>query len=267
MKEVDYAKLSEQYASFLVAAGGVSITVLTLVLTLGAEPAQTDNLSLHQMPLEQAEQWPLQYSRTFLAAALLVATACCFIGAHMMAETAAYFTYSKEKEAERPLGERLFLLASTNIFIAVILILFALALLPAASARVDAYSVRPISLLSLVLIPAAALFWMCLAVKRRTGPHSFDPPLRLILILTADMAILWSGFFYHVLVPRLDLLYATLLPIGFLPVVSLFYSAAIFKNDDEEASTRKSNLFEICFFGAAVVISYTSLVIAGFKML
>jgi hypothetical protein len=264
MKEVDFAKLSEQYASFLVAAGGVSITVLTLVLTLGSEPAQTGNISLHQMILEQAEQGPLEYSRTFLAAALLVATACCFIGAHMMAETAAYFTHDKD----RSLGGRLFLLASTNIFIAIVLILFALVLLPSASARVDAESVRPISLFALLLIAAVALLWMCLAISRRTTLHKFDPPLKCILIFSAGTVITWGVIFYCFLVPCFDLLYATLFPIALLPLVSLFYSAVIFKNDDGvEASTRTGNLFEICFFSTAIVISYTSLVIAGFKML
>ncbi len=73
--EVDYLKLSEQYASFLVAAGGVSITVLTLVLSFGSESANGKDL------------------RTFLAAALVVAIISCFTGAHMMAETASFISY------------------------------------------------------------------------------------------------------------------------------------------------------------------------------
>src|SRR2546429_2684192 len=98
--EVDYLKLSEQYASFLIAAGGVSITVLTLVLTLGTETTETREREL----------------RTFLAAALVVATISCFTGAHMLSETASFISYSKGTQT--PLsGERLFLLASINIYI------------------------------------------------------------------------------------------------------------------------------------------------------
>jgi hypothetical protein len=37
MDYVDYQKLAEQYASFLVAVGGISITVLAIVLTLRPE--------------------------------------------------------------------------------------------------------------------------------------------------------------------------------------------------------------------------------------
>ena len=79
MEAVDYLKLSEQYATFLVAVGGVSITVLALVLSWGSDPVEP--------PAEIG-------SRSFLVAALIVATIACFIGAHMMAETAAFISNS-----------------------------------------------------------------------------------------------------------------------------------------------------------------------------
>jgi hypothetical protein len=329
MKKVDFAKLSEQYASFLVAAGGVSITVLTLVLTLGAERARPETLSLHQMILEQAK--PLAYWRTFLAEALMVATACCFIGAHMMAETAAYFTYSKENSLDRPLGERLFLLASTNIFNAVVLLLFALLLLPPMAAGVDADSVRRLSLFIFAAVAVAALIWMCLAIERRTEillplasvrayvdkveaialrvyqarraarrRRKISPPaprarvgadrvkriafrvlltcsavnrntdkprvhLACIFIGMAIIVFVWTvifGFFLR----WVGLLNMTLFPIGILTVLSLICSAYIFK-DDKEADTRKAGLKETYFFGSAVTISYTSLLIAAYIML
>lgn len=355
MKKVDFAKLSEQYAGFLVAAGGVSITVLTLVLTLVS--SEQDAVNPHQMILEQAR--PLVYLRTFVAEALMVATACCFIGAHMMAETAAYFTYSKENSLDRPLGERLFLLASTNIFNAVGLLLFALILLPHLSAGVDADRVMPISLSIFVAVAVAALIWMCLAIERRTeilllaafpradaarndfsarrsaaryvrklksvstladaasvkaislsalltclaverrrkrllpafvkvgvyadrvrqsalralraccaADRNTDKPrvrLACIFIGMALMVFVWVVVFDYFL-QWVDLLNMTLFPIGILTVLSLIYSALIFK-DDKDAGTRIVGLKETCFFGAAVTIAYTSLLIATYIIL
>src|SRR5712692_3161581 len=62
--KVRYQKLSEQYANFLVAVGGVSITVLALVLSLGSASSGSS-------PAER-------YSRAFLVVALLTATVSCF---------------------------------------------------------------------------------------------------------------------------------------------------------------------------------------------
>lgn len=67
MEHVDYQKLSEQYASFLVAVGGVSITVLTLVLSLSPNPKDP--------PPAEGD------SRSFLVVALILAALSCFIGA------------------------------------------------------------------------------------------------------------------------------------------------------------------------------------------
>src|SRR5712692_10049124 len=128
MEEVDYAKLSGQYASFLVAVGGVSITVLTLVLSFNRSP----NTSAPTLTEKNA--------RMFLVAALIAATVSCFVGAHMMAETAAFFTHCGKKSPEKAeirLGKRLFVLASSNIFIAITLVLFSIVLLPAATGEVE----------------------------------------------------------------------------------------------------------------------------------
>jgi hypothetical protein len=51
--------------------GGVSITVLTLVLALEREPSDPEDHSL-------------------LVASLVLATISCFVGTHLMAETAAF---------------------------------------------------------------------------------------------------------------------------------------------------------------------------------
>src|SRR5205085_241642 len=125
MKHVEYAKLSEQYGGFLVAVGGVSITVLAVVLGLK---------SILNTPEPLTETG--ETARVFLVAALITATVSCFIGAHMMAETAAFFTKNGDEQPKKykiPLGRRLFVLATTNIFIAITLVLFSIVLLPTAT--------------------------------------------------------------------------------------------------------------------------------------
>ena len=100
----DDIELAKQYASFLAALGGVSITVLTLVLTIRLN---TNKPELHSV----------------LVTSLIVATFACFTGAHLMAQTAAFLN-------KDPSGIRYFLIASANIFIAPVLIIFSLSLLP-----------------------------------------------------------------------------------------------------------------------------------------
>src|ERR1700755_1758903 len=106
--QLDYLELSKLYASFLAALGGVSITILTLVLAL-------------QLNLVAAK-----LSRFWLAA-LSVATISCFTGAHLMAEAAAFISGSRES----PKGARLSLLASINIYVAAMLLIFTVVLLTA----------------------------------------------------------------------------------------------------------------------------------------
>jgi hypothetical protein len=158
--EVDYLKVSEQYANFLIAIGGVSITVLALVLTFDSK------------------------TNAFLVAALVVATISCFTGAHMMAETAAFINSHPNVISS---GQRLFLLASINIFIAVVLVIFALMLLPIASGKVDVDSIKPISISVFVFVIIAVLSWMWLSFYRMPAPHG-----RLSLVMPAIVSILWS---------------------------------------------------------------------------
>ena len=74
----DYAHLSGQYASFLSALGGISITVLTIVLAIKS----TGRSKFFSV----------------LVSALVVATMACFVGAHLMSQTAA-LTREKKPEA------------------------------------------------------------------------------------------------------------------------------------------------------------------------
>lgn len=241
MKDVDYLKLSEQYASFLVAVGGVSITVLSIVLSLNVKSADG-------------------YSGSFLVAALIVATVACFVGAHMMAETAAFISYSNQKPVNRrPTGERLFLLASANIFIAVSLVLFSLMLLPRLSDKVDA--ARPISIIVFGFVLGGSFCWMILAAVYRM-------PVRrggLAAVVGIAAGVLWGLFLCGYKTPTEDFLCPTFTPIVILTVFLLIYFALIFKGCGK-THPRTVYLREICFFSLAVTTSYASLVVASIKI-
>lgn len=255
MNKVDYLKLSEQYASFLVAVGGVSITVLTLVLSLGSETAK----------------WTEGDPRLFLVAALIVATVSCFTGAHMMAETAAFISFSKEATSNafkcKASGERLFILASFNIFIAIILVLFALMILPTASGKVDANSITVISFTAFGLIGSGAIYWMILAIKYRMNIRPMNiRQIRRAILSAIVIGIIWSLYLYFCLVSKKWLLLLTFLPIVSFTVISLIYFALIFKGS-AKARLRKARILDICIYSFGIIISYLSLLAAGIRMM
>jgi hypothetical protein len=273
MNKVDYLKLSEQYVSFLVASAGVSITVLTLVLTFGSKSTEVD-------------------LRSFLIAALVVSTISCFIGAQMMAETAASFSHLKEnppkailnnstpKESppevipdnsifsrgrspkDIPSGEHLFLLASTNIFITVILLLFALMLLPPASEKVEPNSIRLISVLVFLFVVVCALFWMFLAVIYRMDVKGGLRASVIVFII----GLLVGGVVSYFPTSKEQLLWATFIPIGFFSAAVLLRFAWLF-SDSGKARSPKAYILDICFFIFPITFSYVSLVVAGMKMM
>jgi hypothetical protein len=154
----------------------------------------------------------MRTSRTFVVTALLVATVSCFIGAHMMAETSAFIIYSNERLKEprekafletgrKPLdadpeqvfkkGERLFLLASSNIFIAAILVLFALMLIPSASARRSILRVREISFKIFLFVTLSIMYWMVRVVLYR-----MYTPCSVPVLIFAVFLLVTSFFFY-----------------------------------------------------------------------
>lgn len=273
MDKVDYLKLSEQYASFLVASAGVSITVLTLVLTFGSKSTVVD-------------------IRSFLIAALVVATISCFIGAQMMTETAASFSHLKNDKPEPisghstpkespaveipvepifsrgrspeaiPSSEHLFLLASTNIFITVILLLFALMLLPTASEKVEPNSIRWISVLVFLFVVICALLWMFLAVIYRMDVKGGLKVSVIVFIIGLLVGFLVSYF------PTSEnhLLLATFIPIGFFSGAILLRFAWLF-SDSGKARSPKAYILDICFFIFPITFSYVCLVVAGMRVM
>lgn len=242
MQTVDYLKLSEQYANFLVAVGGVSITVLTLVLSLGSSSEVPTDVNL----------------RSFLVAALIVATVTCFIGAHMMAETAAFIEFHKKASVSS--GDRLFLIASTNIFIAIILVLFALMLLPRSSGRVHAASLAPISVGVFLLIVCGAVYWMILAANYRMFvPQSGWAIWSPVIVASALGAIL-----YFLPISKKCLLWTAFAPSALSTIISLVWFASIFKKGDT-GRLHNARIQDIWFFSLAITFSYASLVVAGIK--
>lgn len=274
MNKVDYLKLSEQYVSFLVASAGVSITVLTLVLTFGIKSTIVD-------------------LRSFLVAALVISTISCFIGAQMMAETAASFSHLKDNPLNAkpvnptpeenspnaktensifsrgrspediPSSERLFLLASTNIFITVILLLFALMLLPTASEKVESSSIRLISVSVFLLVVICASVWMFLAVIYRMDVKGG----LLTSVIVFIIGLLVGGIFSYLPTSKEHSLWATFIPIGVFSVAVLFRFAWLFSDSGKVGSTNKDYTLDICFFIFPITFSYVSLVVAGMKMM
>lgn len=112
--KASYDALAGAYASYLVALGGVSITVLTLVLTIQQEDSEGE-------PLPRTATFRLFYT------ALIVATFACFVGAHLMTEASVL------RAEGVPAGQgnvALFCLAAPNVYAAAALFAFSLVLLP-----------------------------------------------------------------------------------------------------------------------------------------
>lgn len=166
----DFRKLAGQYASFFTALAGVCITVLTLILAI---QCTTQRAELHSV----------------LVASLVVATLVSFIGAHLMAETAACFrqptsleplSQSVADQNSARVGRRLFLLASTNIYLGVILTSFSLMLLPAAYDKQNDRAITGITLVVFLAVVISALLWMrSYFASRITRPDEEPPPRKL----------------------------------------------------------------------------------------
>jgi hypothetical protein len=302
MRDVDYMKLSELYAGFLIAIGGVSITVLSIVSAIGSDTKKTQTEEL---------------ASSFLGAALIVATVSCFIGAHMMAETAAFIRHFREELTKaQPMkintprwgteewtpsvaikfGKRLFLLATTNIFVSVILVLFAIVLLPAAKGT--ARNILPIYFMIFALVGGGTLYWMYLASKFRVPVNKSWIPIT----FSGVAGLVWGfGFGFGIKFPGVAidpnspttgcLLLITFTPIVLFIVTALVYFASIFKRgnqarrprfvirrrlnnffprlykDGSKARNPEVSRFDIGLFGCAVTISYASLIVASVKLL
>jgi hypothetical protein len=235
--EVDYSKLSEQYASFLIAIAGVSITVLTLVLSLSPK---INNISSN--------------TNVFLVAALVVATISCFVGAHMMAETTAFISHSKGNQT----GERLFLLASTNIFIVAALVIFALMLLPIVFLDEDkATEIKPILICAFAFVIVDVLAWMWLSVYRMPAPLKSIP-----IIIGFAAGIGWGiGLFF---IPRR--FEKSILGLSFIPIIVFTFVLLIRFAWTFDKGGKVYDL-DIGLFSLAITSSCAALIVAAVRQL
>lgn len=215
LMQIDYGKLSEQYASFLSALASVSITVLAIVLSLpGLQPRRRARGEVNYRP--------------HLIVALIVATVTSFVGAQLMAETASYVSsfitgqaVAGTPEPSTPLGQRLFLLASINIYVAGMVIIFALMLLTAEYKRAneDAHGVRRISMCIFGAVVFCILWWMFFSVAIRMPSRNVAlavfGPIVVVGLLGWAFRRLWRESLWDRLVP------ATFISIISLTVITL----------------------------------------------
>lgn len=273
----DYLKLAEYYGSFLAALGGVSITVLALVLSVGSSvPKQKLSVKLAFKRVE-GKKWvgiypeplavrqfravlllddksPRQKYRTVLIITLVVATLASFTDAHMMAETAALNT-DVVGATTQPFGERHFFLASVNIYIAAMLLILALVLLSAEHGEAHP-AVQLVSIAAFIFIIAAVLGWMYLSVTSR----AIDPLPRLHVIGTF---FVWSAVWFRVshlwFWPR-GLIRASFAMIIGSTAVSLFCFAMRYKQGGQ------ADFLDKWIFTDAIIISSVSLLAVGLKL-
>jgi len=144
---INNIELAKSYGQFLSALGGVSITVLTLVLTLRKEIAD-------------------QRLFLFLNAALTVAAIVCFVGAHGMAEVSAI------PEADMLGARRLYMVTSVNVYMAAALFLFSLMLLPRVYDGHMPAGLLAITFWSFLGIEIGAIAWMVSFIAQLDHPYS-----------------------------------------------------------------------------------------------
>lgn len=250
---MDYGKLAEQYGGFLVAIGGVSITVLTLVLSiwhLKRSPEENDTVSTASS------------NRPALITSLIIATFCCFVGAHLMAETSAFISSITQGTALKAnVGARQFLLASINIFIGVTVVMFAVMLLATEYRKEDESSpgIRTMSMLVFCAVVGSVLWWMFFTIVARM-PVSNE-------IWLSYVAVALVAFVGGLLVGLATLLKRswTLTGTFFLIVGFTFFSLIYFSLSLRQFSLGLHRL-DFAFFVAAITSTCIALMSSAYRL-
>jgi predicted permease len=174
---MNYGKLAEQYGSFLVAIGGVSITVLTLVLAMWHLKPDSSTSRENEADAN---------NRSTLIKALMIATFCSFVGAHLMAETAA-FVGAKGNE----FGVKQFVWASINIFIGVPVVMFAVMLLAREYKKDNQRltGIRSIASWVFRAVVVCVFWWMCASVLWRMPSSVRLPAFLLVAVILIGMVV------------------------------------------------------------------------------
>lgn len=265
LMQIDYGKLAEQYASFLSALGGVSITVLALVLSFGSETNKSS-----EGKSSGAGATDVNY-RPSLIAALIVATVTCFVGAHLMAETAAFASHHWQIKVDGdPLpvksGARLFLLASINIYIAILLVIFALMLLTAEYSKRnrDAIGIRRISLCVFGAVILSAFLWMFLSVKYRLPAPDRDDALLIPFIASVAVLLGCWGLFKHRQPNWSFWLTLTFISITLFTVLTLIWFVASLSQGYGGIVVRNC---DVALFVATITLTIVSLGVCGIRLM
>ncbi|HKP73662.1 MAG TPA: hypothetical protein VJT82_12030 [Pyrinomonadaceae bacterium] len=226
----DYGKLSELYGTFLGALGGVSITVLSIVMAFNTERVRLT-------------------FRPYLIAALSAAAFSCFTGGHLMAETAAFVSKSREERT----GARLCAIATINIYNSVVIIIFSLFLMVAGLSKDAGYNSDGLRLFFIALFTCvllSALRWMRLTIKTR---------------LDMSHDAVWLGWLITCYLVAVDLfiLYATkcvlwmslVVTVG-ATFVSLFHFTKTFEQGDRLIAT------DVYVFTSCIILPCFSIVLS-----
>jgi heme/copper-type cytochrome/quinol oxidase subunit 4 len=282
----DYGKLSEQYGSFLVAVGGVSITVLTLVLSiwhLRSLPAKGEPTLVIEDRSNRVNNRPA------LITSLIIATFCCFVGAHLMAETSAFLF-----KLPKGLGARPFLFASVNIFTGVTVVMFSLMLLATEYRRDNQRNpgIRMMSLLVFVAVVASVLWWMVVSIRTRMpAPDQrfalFSPLGLIVVLLGLPYLLLLRGIRRGIQrwkikksekwieyksikfksIKYKKAVYRILLPITFILITGFTVaSLVLFSGSLSEQNGGTIRDWDVMFFVFAITFTCVSLLISGYVM-
>lgn len=240
-----YQNLAGQYADFLSALGGISITILTLVLTLGRKGVE-----------------PKKYPA--LVVSLVLATFTSFAGAHLMVQAAATNPPpTLIQEAEKLLtGERLFVISSVDIYIATMLISFSLTLLPAAYSEKESDQEN----LAVIQLSTKGVFWAVLISVYLWTFFFFIPKLdvpyryRIIIgatILSILLGAVYAWFGSRLKFPRLTSNLKLLEKIIFVKLM-LFIGISVIWFACIDANIRPT-WYDLVFASIVVLVSATSL--------
>jgi hypothetical protein len=241
---IAYEKLAEQYGSFLVAIGGVSITALALVMTL--------------WHVEKVEDKETMHNRSAVIKALIVATFCSFVGAHLLAETAAFIAGGAEAKYQGG-GARQFLLASVNIFVAVPVVMFAITVLATEfRKKQELVGLRLLSSGVFTAVVFCVLWWMIVSIFFRMSPRAMPPQIKFGLIGLVLAVATLSLVLYRSLRNRVEsmafLLNITFALITLFSIASLiFCSRALYSPGDDPG------LMEAGFFVSTVTFTCLAL--------
>jgi hypothetical protein len=240
---IAYGKLAEQYGGFLVAVGGVSITVLALVMYIWHE--------------DRAEDKETRHNRSAVIKALIVSTFCSFVGAHLLAETSAFI--SGAGVPDNGFGARQFLLASVNIFVAVPVVMFAVTVLAIEFRKKQRLlGLRLLSSGVFTAVVFCVLWWMIVSIFFRMSPRAmpFQTKAGLIgLVFAISIGVFVLYFCLRNKVESMALLLN--ITFGLITVMSIssliFCSRALYSPGDD------AGLLEAGFFVSTVTFTCLAL--------